>query len=73
MGPLDILHMNGNVPISPPGLIPQTQPNHTRTTFRQPQPSDDYFSDPCYLLVILSLSVEPKPIWLLPANWTKSC
>lgn len=32
MGPRDILQMNGNVPVSPPGLIPQTQPNHTWTT-----------------------------------------
>lgn len=55
-----------------PNSSDSTQP-HMDHTFCQPQPSDDYFSDPCYLLVILTLSVEPKPIWLLPANWTESC
>lgn len=28
-GPSDVPHLNGKVPISLPGLIPQTQPNYT--------------------------------------------
>lgn len=37
-----------------PNSSDSTQP-HMDHSFCQPQPSDDYFSDPCYLLVILTL------------------